>query len=214
MDVERSPGSCAATCFCLVARKDAFTNAVEQGREEEVHDMLRRDVRLMKRRWLSRMSAWHIAAAMGHTNILKTLVDVVLTGGSNVTAMMNSSLRRMLAMTTTSEELLKGFLLQGSGGGMTPLMLAARSGHGEAVAYLLSLGEVPGPKSVESIHFSPFPMSLLGSDCWQGDNLGLTALHHAAMKGRVAVIKELLNNPPEPSPLASRLISRTTKYGV
>ena len=41
--------------------------------------------------------------------------------------------------------------------------------------------------------------------------MGLTALHHAAMNGRVAVIKELLTNPPEPSPLASRLIGRTTR---
>ena len=143
LDGEIAPGSCAATCFCLISRKDAFSQAVEEGREDEVHDMLRRDVRLMKRRGLpSRRSAWHIAAAMGHTNVLKTLVDVVLSGGANVA----SSLRRMLAMSTTSEELLKGFLLQGSGGGLTPLMLAARAGHGEAVAYLLSIGEVPHPR--------------------------------------------------------------------
>ena len=50
-----------------------------------------------------------------------------------------------------------------------------------------------------------------GSDCWQGDSNGLTALHHAAKKGHVDVMGELLLNAPEPSLLASPLVARNTK---
>ena len=135
-------GSCAATCLCLVSRKDPFTYAVEDGRDDEVQELLRRDVRLMKRRSLpAMMSAWHVAASKGHTNVLKTLADIVLNGGADVTQMMRSSIKRILSISTTPEKLLQTFLLQGSRGGLTPLMLAAKEGHQEAVAYLLSIGE-------------------------------------------------------------------------
>ena len=50
-----------------------------------------------------------------------------------------------------------------------------------------------------------------GSDCWQGDSNGLTALHHAAKKGHVDAMGELLLNAPEPSLLASPLVARNTK---
>ena len=133
-------GGCA-TCVCLSRPKDLFTAAVEAGREAEVQALLQRDIGLIKRRSLgARHSAWHLAAQCGHVRVLQALVDAVL-HGHDVGAMMNSSLRRMLAMTSTPERLLHTLLRQGCRGGLTPLMLASQGGHAEAVAYLLSIGE-------------------------------------------------------------------------
>jgi ankyrin repeat protein len=86
------------------------------------------------------MSPWHLAAYRGHVSVLKVLVDVVL-HVQDVPMLLTSTLGRMFSMPPTAERLLKMFLQQGCRGGVTPLMLAARGGHTEAVAYLLSIGE-------------------------------------------------------------------------
>lgn len=76
-------------------------------------------------------------------SVLKTLTDTVLNSSTaEVDRMMRTSMQRMLShITNTPQQLLTRFLMQGSKGGLTPLMLAAQEGHTEAVAYLLSIGE-------------------------------------------------------------------------
>ena len=97
------------------------------------------DVYKRKRKYLSLHCH---KCAQGHVGVLKTLTDTVLNSSTqDVDNMMHTSLMRMLSVSTTPQQLLNKFLLQGCKGGLTPLMLAAQGGHAEAVGYLLNIGE-------------------------------------------------------------------------
>ncbi len=217
------------SCCFVLCRQDALSLAIEAGKEDIVRRLIGQDIKLLKRKTLAaRMTPWHMAAFWGHASILKALVDLLLNSGEDTPTLLTSSLRRIVSGRSSPEQLLKVFLHQRSRGGITPLMLAARGGHTEAVAYLLSIGERKGGAQLECssqvlssfrilnhlLSFEPLCFISLGSDCWQYDSQGLTALHHAAIGGHVAVLTELLTNPPLPTRLASTQHSASCKCVV
>ncbi|GFH22847.1 uncharacterized protein HaLaN_20369 [Haematococcus lacustris] len=119
-------------------------DAIEQGDATTVTSLLEADISiicLVSRR--SKRSPWHVAAHLGHVNVLRSLVAAVLNSEQSVEKL-NSSLRRLLSLTRTPEALLLSFLnKRSSSDSMTPLMLAALAGKVVAVEYLLSVGANP-----------------------------------------------------------------------
>ncbi|KAF5832038.1 ankyrin repeat-containing domain protein [Dunaliella salina] len=178
-------------CFGLIGFNGPFWAAVEEGDHELVSTLLAGDLTLLKKTKPSdrRLSAWHLAAKNGHTNVLQELREAVLSCGEESTKL-NSSLRRVFAVTCSGESLLHKFVNWDTFTSQTPLILACRNGHKEAASFLLSSGANP----------------------WVGDAEGLTALHYAARHNHWEVIRALLQRPPPFSRAASRLNKSNRAY--
>jgi hypothetical protein len=163
----RAPSGAGCALFCCFpaqSTEDSFALAVVHGRHEEVHQLLLKDLELLlKRSVTKRKLAWHVAAKNGDVPVLEALVDAVLNGRD--AAKLHASMHRSPGAEDLDPEdrgvLLNAFLRDRCHGGLTPLMLAARGGHLEAVAYLLNLGEAScmvawthGANRLERMHAS------------------------------------------------------------
>ncbi|KAJ9509326.1 hypothetical protein QJQ45_001784 [Haematococcus lacustris] len=215
-------------------------DAIEQGDATTVTSLLEADISiicLVSRR--SKRSPWHVAAHLGHVNVLRSLVAAVLNSEQSVEKL-NSSLRRLLSLTRTPEALLLSFLnKRSSSDSMTPLMLAALAGKVVAVEYLLSVGANPWVCMADGV--TALHVAARHNQCHvSAKGRGCTALGHclarllppaAAAEADAAaaaaapvqpllytsfsasqVIHELLKQPPPFSRKASRTCSPTTKY--
>eukprot|EP00195_Chlamydomonas_chlamydogama_P015465 CAMPEP_0202897776 /NCGR_PEP_ID=MMETSP1392-20130828/6466_1 /ASSEMBLY_ACC=CAM_ASM_000868 /TAXON_ID=225041 /ORGANISM="Chlamydomonas chlamydogama, Strain SAG 11-48b" /LENGTH=1220 /DNA_ID=CAMNT_0049583519 /DNA_START=338 /DNA_END=4001 /DNA_ORIENTATION=+ len=177
---------CAPGCAPCVPWKKArhpFLDAAEAGHADVVQTLLNKHLVLMRETTMrSRLTAWHLAAQGGHVEVLKVLADAII-HGPEASQKLSSSLRRALSTPRSTSSLLAEFLAQRTRGGYTPLMCAVLRNQLPAVEYLLSIG----------------------ADVWQGDENGMTALHHAAKCNYVHIISELVRNAPPPTRGASRL---------
>eukprot|EP00955_Chlamydomonas_euryale_P086223 364198-Chlamydomonas_euryale.AAC.9 len=61
----------------------------------------------------------------------------------------------------------------------------------------------------------PGACTCTGADLWQADNLGMTALHHAANSGHAMTVRRLLLNPSPPrSRVVESFLPLTTRRAV
>ncbi|KAG1672832.1 hypothetical protein FOA52_004636 [Chlamydomonas sp. UWO 241] len=150
---------------------------------------LNADIRLLlSKRWGASYTCWHVAAHKNHLDVLKVLEEAVM---KNVDAVMklNSGWRRCISAQKEAEQLLHGMVHETARYGVTPLILAAASGHTAVIEFLVSIG----------------------ADRWQGDIASMSPLHFAARAGRTAAVAELLKDPPPRSHMACRLCTLSCK---
>ncbi|GLC51750.1 hypothetical protein PLESTB_000543900 [Pleodorina starrii] len=176
---------------CCMYWRSPFFIAVEEGDAEEVVRFLRQDHKWLKQTdTMDRRTAWHTAAANGHVEVLRALVDrtreddVGLTWVSQAT--LSSRLRGAAAARRDPvgpEQRVSELVNGRSSLGISPLILAAERDQADAVKYLLSVG----------------------ADPWLGDHEGRNPVHYAAKSGSIRALQVLLE---EEKPLTSRASNR------
>ncbi|GIM07792.1 hypothetical protein Vretimale_11835 [Volvox reticuliferus] len=182
---------------CCIYFRLPFFIAVEEGDATEVAKFLQEDALWLKiSDKKERRTAWHIAAAKGHVEVLRALVartredDVRLIW--NLSPPMSSRIKAVATGRDAPGPDERVFVLVNSRAtlGPTPLTLAAEHDHPEAVKYLLSVG----------------------ADPWLGDYEGKNPAHYAARTGAIRSLQVLLE---EEKPLTSRASNRNlpgTRY--
>ncbi|GLC35007.1 hypothetical protein PLESTM_000268700 [Pleodorina starrii] len=176
---------------CCMYWRSPFFIAVEEGDAAEVERFLRQDPKWLKQTdTMDRRTAWHTAAANGHVEVLRALVDrtreddVGLTWVSQAT--LSSRLRGAAAARRDAvgpEQRVSELANGRSSLGISPLILAAERDAADAVKYLLSVG----------------------ADPWLGDHEGRNPAHYAAKSGSIRALQVLLE---EEKPLTSRASNR------
>ncbi|MEW5310855.1 MAG: hypothetical protein WDW38_002616 [Sanguina aurantia] len=166
--------------------------ALEQQNLGSIAEQLQQNPNLLHKAIGPRMrNAWHVAAELGHLDVLKLLAARASEAAAAEAAPREKgSFTHLVSILFHGSSKLHNMVGRHTTLGHTPLMLAAIRGREECVEFLLSLG----------------------ADPWDHDHQQLSPLHHAARAGHAAVIAVLLAEPRQITRNAAPLNGDTTRY--